>query len=325
MAEITFREALRDAMSEEMRLDPNVMLMGEEVAQYNGAYKVSQGMLDEFGDQRVIDTPITELGFAGIGVGAAMTGLRPIVEFMTWNFALLASDQIINHAAKMHYMSGGEFNVPMVFRGCNGYATWVGSQHSQSFEGIFSKYPGLKVVIPSCPYDAKGLLKTSIRDNDPVIFLESEMMYGNTQEVPEEEYLIPFGKGDIKKEGTDVTIVAWSKMLWRAKDVADELEKDGISCEIVDPRTIRPLDEEIIINSVKKTNRLVIVEEDYPFASVGSEIAFLVQNRALDYLDAPIEKVTSRDVPLAYSKPLEAETMPTAERIEEAIRKVMYL
>jgi pyruvate dehydrogenase E1 component beta subunit len=326
MAEITFREALRDAMSEEMRRDPNVFLMGEEVAQYNGAYKVSQGMLDEFGEQRVIDTPITELGFSGIGVGAAMTGLRPIVEFMTWNFALLASDQIINHAAKMHYMSGGEFNVPMVFRGCNGYATWVGSQHSQSFEGFYAKYPGLKVVIPSCPYDAKGLLKTSIRDNDPVIFLESEMMYGNTQEVPEEEYLIPFGKGEIKREGTDITIVAWSKMVWRVKDIADKLEsEEGISCEIVDPRTIRPLDEEIIINSVKKTNRLIIVEEDYPFASVGSEIAFLVQNRALDYLDAPVEKVTTYDVPLAYSKPLEAETMPTEKRIRDAIKKALYI
>lgn len=325
MAEISFREALRDAMSEEMRRDPSVFLMGEEVAEYNGAYKVSQGMLDEFGAERVIDTPITELGFAGIGVGAAMTGLRPIVEFMTWNFALLASDQIINHAAKMHYMSGGEFAVPMVFRGCNGYATWVGSQHSQSFEGIYSKYPGLKVAIPATPYDAKGLLKTAIRDNDPVIFLESEMMYGDKQDVPEEEYLIPFGQGDIKREGSDVTVVAWSKMVKLVQQVADQLAKEGISVEIVDPRTIRPLDEEIIINSVKKTNRLVVVEEDYPFASVGSEIAFLVQDRALDYLDAPIAKVNSIDAPLAYSKPLEAHTMPNAERVIEAIKKVMYV
>jgi len=324
MAEVTFREALNQAMSEEMRRDPNVFLMGEEVAEYNGAYKVSQGMLNEFGPDRVVDTPITELGFAGIGVGAAMTGTRPIIEFMTWNFALLASDQIINHAAKMYYMSGGEFNVPMVFRGCNGYATWVGSQHSQSFEGMYAKYPGLKVVIPSCPYDAKGLLKTAIRDNDPVIFLESEMMYGNKQEIPDEEYLIPFGKGDIKREGTDVTVVTWSKMTWKVMEVAEKLAKEGISVEIVDPRTIRPLDEEIIINSVKKTNRLVVVEEDYPFASVGSEISYLVQDRAFDYLDAPVMKVNTLDVPLAYSKPLEAETMPTPERIEAAIRKVLY-
>jgi pyruvate dehydrogenase E1 component beta subunit len=325
MAEITFREALRDAMSEEMRRDPNVFLMGEEVAEYNGAYKVSQGMLDEFGARRVIDTPITELGFAGIGVGAAMTGTRPIIEFMTWNFALLASDQIINHAAKMFTMSGGEFPVPMVFRGCNGYATWVGSQHSQSFEGIYAKYPGLKVVIPSCPYDAKGLMKTAIRDNDPVIFLESEMMYGNKQDIPDEEYLIPFGKGDIKREGKDVTVVAWSKMVWLVKEVADKMEaEEGISIEIVDPRTIRPFDEEIIIESVKKTNRLVIVEEDYPFASVGSEISYLIQDRAFDYLDAPVMKVNSLDVNLAYSKPLEAYTMPNEARIRAAIHKVLY-
>lgn len=324
MAIVTFREALNQAMSEEMRLDPNVFLMGEEVAEYNGAYKVSQGMLDEFGPERVVDTPITELGFAGLGVGAAMTGTRPIIEFMTWNFALLASDQIINHAAKMYYMSGGEFNVPMVFRGCNGYATWVGCQHSQSFEGMFAKYPGLKVVIPSCPYDAKGLMKTAIRDNDPVIFLESEMMYGDKQDIPDEEYLIPFGKGDIKREGTDVTVVAWSKMVWKVKAVAEKLAEEGISVEIVDPRTIRPFDEEIIIESVKKTNRLVVVEEDYPFASVGSEISYLIQDRAFDHLDAPVMKVNTLDVPLAYSKPLEAETMPTDERIEAAIRKVLY-
>jgi pyruvate dehydrogenase E1 component beta subunit len=321
---VSFREALNQAMSEEMRRDENVFLMGEEVAEYNGAYKVSQGMLEEFGPMRVVDTPITELGFAGLGVGAAMTGTRPIIEFMTWNFALLASDQIINHAAKMYYMSAGEFNVPMVFRGCNGYATWVGSQHSQSFESMYAKYPGLKVVIPSSPYDAKGLLKTAIRDNDPVIFLESEMMYGNKQEIPDEEYLIPFGKGDIKREGTDVTVVAWSKMVWRVMEVAEKLAEEGISVELVDPRTIRPFDEELIINSVKKTNRLVIVEEDYPFASVGSEISFLIQDRAFDYLDAPVAKVNTIDVPLAYSKPLEAETMPTNERIEKAIKKVLY-
>lgn len=324
MAIRTFREALNDAMSEEMLRDESVFLIGEEVAQYNGAYKVSQGMLDRFGEERVIDTPITELGFTGLGVGAAMTGLRPIVEFMTWNFALLASDQIINHAAKMYYMSGGEFNIPMVFRGCNGYATWVGSQHSQSFEGLYAKYPGLKVVIPSNPYDAKGLLKTAIRDNDPVIFLESEMMYGNTQEIPEEEYLIPFGKGDIKREGKDVTVVAWSKMVWKVMEVAEQLAEEGISVEVIDPRTIRPFDEEIIVNSVKKTNRLVIVEEDYPFASVGSEISFLIQDRAFDYLDAPVAKVNSLDVNLSYSKPLEAETMPTNQRIKDAINKVLY-
>ncbi|MCB0278876.1 MAG: pyruvate dehydrogenase complex E1 component subunit beta [Calditrichaeota bacterium] len=325
MAEKSFREALRDAMTEEMERDKSVFLMGEEVAQYNGAYKVSQGMLDHFGPERVIDTPITEAGFAGLGIGAAMTGTRPIVEFMTWNFALLAADQIINHAAKMCYMSGGEFNVPIVFRGCNGYATWVGSQHSQSFEGLYSKYPGLKVAIPSNPYDAKGLLKTAIRDNDPVIFLESEMMYGNTQDVPDEEYLIPFGQADIKRAGTDVTVVAWSKMLWRVMEVADKLQsEENISVEVIDPRTIRPFDEATIIESVKKTNRLVIVEEDYPFASVGSEISYLIQDRAFDYLDAPVMKVNSLDVNLAYSKPLEAETMPTEKRIKDAIFKVLY-
>ncbi|MCA6407914.1 MAG: pyruvate dehydrogenase complex E1 component subunit beta, partial [Cytophagales bacterium] len=301
MREIQFREALREAMSEEMRRDPSVFLMGEEVAEYNGAYKVSQGMLDEFGAKRVIDTPIAELGFAGLGVGAAMNGIRPIIEFMTFNFSLVAIDQIINSAAKMLSMSGGQFNIPIVFRGPTGNAGMLSSQHSQNFENWFANTPGLKVVVPFTPYDAKGLLKTAIRDNDPVIFMESELMYGDKGEVPTEEYLIPFGVADIKRAGTDVTIVSFGKIMKVALAAAIELEKDGISAEVIDLRCVRPIDYVTIVESVKKTNRLVIVEEAWPLAAISSEITYHIQKHAFDYLDAPIHRINSIDVPLPYA------------------------
>ena len=287
MRKIRFREALREAMTEEMRLDPTVFLMGEEVAEYDGAYKVSQGMLAEFGEKRIIDTPISELGFAGIGVGAAMNGLKPIVEFMTWNFAILAFDQIINGSAKMLSMSAGEFGSPIVFRGPQGSAGQLGAQHSQMLTNMLACVPGLKVISPSTPYDAKGLLKAAIRDTDPVIFMESEMMYSDMGEVPEEEYIIPIGKADIKREGTDVTIVSYNKMMKLALKAAEELEKEGISAEVLDLRTIRPLDIDAIVTSVKKTNRLVILDESWPFSSIASEITFQVQRYAFDYLDSP--------------------------------------
>src|SRR5215217_5944225 len=290
MRTIQFRQALREALSEEMRRDERVFLMGEEVAQYNGAYKVSQGMLDEFGPRRVLDTPIAELGFAAIGVGAAMNGLRPVVEFMTWNFAILAADQIVNHAAKMVSMTGGQFSCPIVFRGPNGSAGQLGAQHSQAFENWYANIPGLKVISVSNPYDAKGLLKSAIRDNDPVVFLESEVMYGDLAEVPDEEYLIPIGKAAVKREGTDVTIVSFNKMMKVALGAAEELEKEGISAEVIDLRTIRPLDWMTILESVKKTNRLVIVEEQWPFASISSEITYRIQKEGFDYLDAPIRR-----------------------------------
>ncbi|MDJ1502630.1 pyruvate dehydrogenase complex E1 component subunit beta [Cytophagaceae bacterium BD1B2-1] len=331
MREIAFREALREAMSEEMRRDPNVFLMGEEVAEYNGAYKVSQGMLDEFGAKRVIDTPIAELGFAGIGVGAAANGLRPIIEFMTFNFSLVAIDQVINSAAKMMSMSGGQYSVPIVFRGPTGNAGMLSSQHSQNFENWFANTPGLKVVVPSNPYDAKGLLKSSIRDNDPVIFMESELMYGNKGEVPEEEYLIPLGKAHIKKEGKDLTIVSFGKMLCDNPQTGGvvmpavaELEKQGISVEVIDLRTVRPIDYETVINSVKKTNRLVIVEESWPLASISSEIAYNVQRFAFDYLDAPIRRVNSMDLPLPYAPTLIEAILPSTKRIIEASNSVLY-
>nr|MCU0431758.1 pyruvate dehydrogenase complex E1 component subunit beta [Cytophagaceae bacterium] len=304
MREIQFREALREAMSEEMRRDPSVFLMGEEVAQYNGAYKVSQGMLDEFGPDRVIDTPIAELGFAGIGVGAAMNGLRPIVEFMTFNFSLVAIDQIINSAAKMYSMSAGQYSCPMVFRGPTGNAGQLAAQHSQNFENWYANCPGLKVVVPSNPADAKGLMKASIRDNDPVIFMESELMYGDKGAVPEGEYIIPIGVADTKREGSDVTIVTFGKILKVAMNAAIEAEKEGISCEVIDLRTVRPIDYAAIIQSVKKTNRLVIVEEAWPLASISSEIAYHVQRYAFDYLDAPIARITNKDVPLGYAPTL---------------------
>ena len=324
MRTIQFREAICEAMSEEMRRDDKVYLMGEEVAEYNGAYKASKGMLDEFGPKRVIDTPIAELGFAGIAVGSAMNGLRPIVEFMTFNFSLVGIDQIINNAAKMRQMSAGQFNMPMVFRGPSGSAGQLAATHSQSFENWFANTPGLKVVVPSNPYDAKGLLKSSIRDNDPVIFMESEQMYGDKGEVPEGEYTIPLGVADIKREGKDVTIVSFGKIIKEAYKAADELAKDGISCEVIDLRTIRPMDKDAILKSVKKTNRLVILEEAWPFASVSSEITYFVQEQAFDYLDAPIQRITTADTPAPFSPELLKEWLPNASDVVKAVKKVMY-
>jgi len=312
-------------MSEEMRRDERVFLMGEEVAEYNGAYKVSQGMLDEFGEKRIIDTPIAELGFAGIGVGAAMNGLRPIVEFMTWNFAILAADQIINSAAKMLQMSGGQYNVPIVFRGGNGQAGQLAATHSQSFEAFYAHVPGLKVITPSTPYDAKGLLKSAIRDNDPVVFLESEKMFGDKGEVPEGEYLIPIGKADIKRKGEDVTIVSFGKIMKVVLEAADELAKDGITCEVIDLRTIRPLDVATIIESVKKTNRCVVVDESWPYASVSSEIAYRIQKDAFDYLDAPVTRATQSDTPFPFTPNLIEIAIPTVGRIIHLVKESMYL
>jgi len=325
MRTIEFREALREAMNEEMRRDEKIFLMGEEVAEYNGAYKVSKGMLAEFGEKRVIDTPIAELGFAGIAVGAAMNGLRPIVEFMTFNFSLVAIDQIINSAAKMMSMSGGQFSVPIVFRGPTASAGMLSSQHSQAFENWFANCPGLKVVVPSNPYDAKGLLKSAIRDNDPVIFMESEQMYGDKGEVPEGEYIIPIGVADIKKEGKDVTIVSFGKIMKQALAAAAELEKEGISAEVIDLRSVRPIDYPTVINSVKKSNRLVIVEEAWPLASISSELAFRVQKDAFDYLDAPVLRVTCADVPLPYAPTLIEASLPNAARVIKAVKEVMYV
>ncbi len=326
MREIQFREALREAMNEEMRKDDKIFLMGEEVAEYNGAYKVSQGMLDEFGAKRVIDTPIAELGFAGIAIGAAMNGLRPIVEFMTFNFSLVAIDQIINGAAKILSMSGGQIGCPIVFRGPTGNAGQLGAQHSQNFENWFANCPGLKVVVPSNPYDAKGLMKSSILDNDPVIFMESELMYGDKGEVTEEEYYLELGKANIVKEGTDVTLVSFGKMMSRVVAPAVEaLTKEGISVEVIDLRTVRPIDYEAILTSVKKTNRLVVVEEAWPLASISSEIAFHVQKNAFDYLDAPVLRITCADVPLPYAPTLIAESLPNAERVIKAVKNVMYV
>src|SRR5437868_5983343 len=325
MRVIEFREALREAMSEEMRRDPNIFLMGEEVAEYNGAYKVSKGMLAEFGAKRIIDTPIAELGFAGIGVGAAANGLRPIIEFMTFNFSLVAIDQIINSAAKMYSMAGGQYTVPIVFRGPTASAGMLSSQHSQAFENWYANCPGLKVVVPSNPYDAKGLLKAAIRDNDPVIFMESEQMYGEKGEVPEGEYIIPIGAADIKREGKDVTIVSYGKIIKQALGAAVELEKEGISCEVIDLRTIRPIDYNLIINSVKKTNRLVIVEESWPLGAIATEVAFKVQRDAFDYLDAPVLRIMGGDVPLPYAPTLIQEYLPNPERVIKAVKEVMYV
>jgi pyruvate dehydrogenase E1 component beta subunit len=325
MREIQFREALREAMVEEMRRDESIFLMGEEVAEYNGAYKVSQGMLDEFGSKRVVDTPITELGFAGLGIGAAMNGLRPIIEFMTFNFSLVAIDQLINGAAKMMYMSGGQFPLPIVFRGPTGNAGQLAAQHSQNFENWYANTPGLKVVVPANPYDAKGLLKSSIRDNDPVIFMESEMMYGDKGEVPENEYLIPLGSADIKRQGTDVTLVSFGKILKVALGAAEELEKDNISCEVIDLRTVRPIDFRTIVESVKKTNRLVIIEEAWPLASISSEITYHIQRNAFDYLDAPIRRVVNLDVPFPYAPTLIEVVLPDPKKTIEAVKAVLYI
>ncbi|MBL7946340.1 MAG: pyruvate dehydrogenase complex E1 component subunit beta [Flavobacteriales bacterium] len=325
MRTVQMREALNEAMSEEMRRDPNVFLMGEEVAEYDGAYKVSKGMLAEFGEKRVIDTPIAELGFSGIAVGAAMNGLRPIVEYMTWNFAILAADQIINHAAKMLQMSGGQFHVPIVFRGGNGSAGQLAATHSQSFEAMYANIPGLKVISPSNPYDAKGLLKAAIRDNDPVLFMESERMYGDKGEIPDGEYLLPIGVADVKREGKDVTIVSFNKMMKVALAAAEELAKEGIDAEVIDLRTIRPLDHATIIKSVKKTNRLVVVDENWPFGSVASEVAYRVQKDAFDFLDAPVFRVNQADVPLAFTPTLIEASLPSVPRVVKAVKEVMYV
>ena len=324
MKTIQFREAIQQAMSEEMRKDESIYLMGEEVAEYNGAYKASKGMLDEFGPERVIDTPISELGFSGIAIGSAMNGNRPIVEFMTFNFALVGIDQIINNAAKLRQMSGGQFNIPIVFRGPTGSAGQLGATHSQAFENWFANCPGLKVVIPSNPYDAKGLLKSAIRDNDPVIFMESEQMYGDKGEVPEEEYTIPLGVAEIKREGTDVTIVSFGKIIKEAYKAAEQLEKENISCEIIDLRTVRPLDYATILKSVKKTNRLVILEEAWPFGNISTEITYHVQENAFDYLDAPIIKINTADTPAPYSPVLLKEWLPNSDDVVKAVKKVLY-
>ncbi|MFC0186165.1 pyruvate dehydrogenase E1 component beta subunit [Pseudarcicella hirudinis] len=325
MREIQFREALREAMNEEMRRDASVFLMGEEVAEYNGAYKVSQGMLDEFGPDRVIDTPIAELGFAGIGVGAAANGLRPIVEFMTFNFSLVAIDQLINSASKLMSMSGGQYSCPIVFRGPTGNAGQLSSQHSSNFENWFANTPGLKVLVPATPYDAKGMLKAAIRDNDPVIFMESELMYGDKGAVPEGEYIIPIGKANVVKEGTDVTIVTFGKMLSRVVlPAVEELNKLGINAEVIDLRSVRPIDYETVLNSVKKTNRCVVVEEANPLSALSSEIAYNVQRFAFDYMDAPVIRVNSKDLPLPYAPTLIAEILPSVERTVAAVKAVLY-
>ena len=324
MREIQFREAVCEAMSEEMRLDESIYLMGEEVAEYNGAYKASKGMLDEFGDKRVIDTPISELGFAGIGVGSTMTGNRPIIEFMTFNFALVGIDQIINNAAKIRQMSGGQFPCPIVFRGPTASAGQLAATHSQAFESWYANCPGLKVIVPSNPYDAKGLLKSAIRDDDPVIFMESEQMYGDKGQVPEEEYLIPIGEAEIKKEGNDVTVVSFGKILKEVFKADEKLKEDNIDIEIIDLRTIRPLDINTIISSVKKTNRLVILEESWPFGNISTEIAYQVQNKVMDYLDAPIVKINTSDTPTPYSPVLLKEWLPNYNDVVKAVNKVLY-
>ena len=324
MKTLQFREAIAEAMSEEMRRDESIYLMGEEVAEYNGAYKASKGMLDEFGPDRVLDTPISELGFAGIGVGSAMNGNRPIIEFMTFNFSLVGIDQIINNAAKIRQMSAGQFNCPIVFRGPTPSAGQLAATHSQAFESWYANCPGLKVALPSNPADAKGLLKSAIRDDDPVIFMESEQMYGDKGEVPEGEYTIPIGVADIKRAGSDVTIVSFGKIIKEAYKAAEELANDGISCEIIDIRTVRPMDYDTIIASVKKTNRLVILEEAWPFGNVATEIIYQVQDKAFDYLDAPVVKINTADTPAPYSPVLLAEWLPNSGDVVKAVKKVLY-
>jgi pyruvate dehydrogenase E1 component beta subunit len=325
MAEITFREALRAAMDEEMSRDETVILLGEEVAQYHGAYKVSQGLWEKFGDSRVMDTPITEEGFTGFGIGAAMAGLRPIVEWMTYNFSIQALDQVINNAAKMLYMSGGQYHIPVVFRGPNGPAEHLGSQHSQALQTLYAHIPGLKVVAPATPYDAKGLLKTAIRDNNPVVFLEGELMYAWKGDVPEDEYLIPLGKADIKKPGTDVTIITYSKPLQVVMEAASEVKNQGIDAEIIDLRSLRPLDEQTLFTSVQKTNRCVIVDESWPVVSVASYVGWLISKHCFDDLDAPVELVTSEDVPMPYNHTLELAVQPSIEKVIKAVQKVLYV
>ena len=324
MKTIQFREALAQAMSEEMRRDETIYLMGEEVAEYNGAYKASKGMLDEFGDKRVIDTPISEAGFSGIGVGSTMTGNRPIIEYMTFNFALVGIDQIINNAAKIRQMSGGQFPCPIVFRGPTGSAGQLAATHSQAFESWYANCPGLKVIVPSNPYDAKGLLKSAIRDDDPVIFMESEQMYGDKGEVPDGEYTLPIGVADIKRPGKDITLVTYGKILKEALKASEVLIKEGIDVEIIDLRTIRPMDYQLIFESVKKTNRLVILEESWPFGNISTEITYQVQNEIFDYLDAPIEKINTADTPAPYSPVLLKEWLPNYDDVIKAVKKVMY-
>jgi pyruvate dehydrogenase E1 component beta subunit len=325
MAVISYREALNQAMTEEMERDTNVFLMGEEVGHYQGAYKVSQGMLARFGEKRVVDTPIAESGFAGVGIGAAMVGLRPIIEFMTFNFSLVAIDQIINNAAKIRQMSGGQFTIPIVFRGPGGSAVQVASQHSQALESFYAHVPGLKVVMPSVPADAKGLLKAAIRDDNPVVFIEGETLYSVTGEVPPGDYTIPIGRGDVKRSGRDCTVVAWSKMVHVALEAARQLEKDGIELEVIDPRTLRPLDDELIFDSVRRTKRCVVVEEGWPVCGFGAEIAYRVQRACLDTLDAPVERVTSDDVPMPYARNLELEVLPAPRDVVAAVKGVLYL
>jgi pyruvate dehydrogenase E1 component beta subunit len=325
MPVITMREALRQAMDEEMARDEGVILMGEEVAQYNGAYKVSQGLLDKYGDKRVIDTPISEEGFTGIGIGAAMSGLRPIVEWMTLNFSIQAMDQMFSNAAKMRYMSGGQFTLPVVFRGPNGPAEYLAAQHSQALQSVYAHFPGLKVAAPSTPYDAKGMLKTAIRDDNPVIFLEAELMYAWKGDVPRDEYLVPLGRGIKRREGSDVTLVGFSKPMKLLEGAAVRLEKEGVSAEVIDLRSIRPLDEQIVYESVRKTNRCVVVDEAWPFASVGSHLAWLVSRACFDWLDAPVELVSAEDVPMPYNHTLELAAQPSVDKIHQAARQVLYI
>lgn len=323
---LSIREALNQAMDEEMARDDRIFLMGEEVGEYNGAYKVSQGLLKKYGPRRVIDTPIAEEGFTGVGIGAAMAGLRPIIEVMTFNFSLVAYDQIVNHAAKIYYMSNGQYKIPMVIRGPGGAAKNLAATHSQALESIYAHIPGLKVIMPSNPADAKGLLKTAIRDDNPVIFIESEIMYGDKGEVPEGEYTIPFGVGTIKKEGTDITIVSWSKVLMHfVLPAVQKLEEEGISCEVIDPRSIRPMDWDLIVNSVVKTNRLVVVEEGWPFAGVGAQISHEITERAFDYLDCPVVRVTQEDVPMPYATNLEKLSLPNVEKVIQGVKKALYI
>ena len=326
MGVISYREALNQAMREEMERDETVFIMGEEVGHYNGAYKVTQGLLQRFSERRVIDAPIAEMGFAGVGIGAAMVGLRPIIEFMTFNFSLVAIDQIINNAAKIYQMSAGQYHVPIVFRGPGGPAVQVGSQHSQALESFYAHVPGLKVVMPSTAKDAKGLLKSAIRDDNPVVFIEGETLYNTTWEVPsEDDVLIPIGQGDIKREGKDITLIAWSKMVWTCLDAAKQLAELGIECEVVDPRTLRPLDVDLLVASVKKTGRCVIVEIGWPVAGFGAEVAYQIQRHCLDSLDAPIERVTSDDVPMPYAKNLEDEVQPQVADVVAAVKRALYL
>jgi pyruvate dehydrogenase E1 component beta subunit len=325
MAIITYREALNQALREEMARDDRVFLMGEEVAQYNGAYKVSKGLLDEFGEMRVVDTPITELGFAGVGVGAAMVGLRPVIEFMTWNFALLAIDQVVNAAAKMLYMSGGQYNVPMVFRGPNGAALQLSAQHSQAFESWLAHIPGLKVVTPGTPYDAKGLLKAAIRDDNPVVMLEGEMLYNTKGEVPEDDYIVPLGKADLKREGDHCSIITSGKMVLVAMNAADQLAKEGIRVDVVDLRTVRPMDVDAITASVRKTNRAVVLEEGWEIAGIGAQVVDYIQRDCFDHLDAPVIRVHQADVPMPYAKALEKSAKPDIAKTIAAVKKVMYV